>query len=495
MSFQDFYKNMGFSDYPFAVFTSESEQARQKELFFDTSLYSPIVQNFLSGNTIILSGDRGTGKTAILYDLVRRLENTKTLVVEISDFSTLKQPFDPKLLYIFLTQQLADALFSTMATSSFNHRLLTKNEKISLSYFYARYTRQTTKVALNSRLEELQMSRLARVGTFIYKLTRHILNIGANGAVHFLGDLVARSLGSSPTDQRWNEYFPELASSIEADFADAEGSLMAFCRLVDLCKKLGNQKVLLILDKIDEDPRFGNAAEDIAEFIEPMLTDNKLLLNNKFQLVVSLWLIPLNMLKSSVRTQKLNCPVINWSFEDLKAVLNRRLGVYSNANITDIMMILDNSIGNESLEKILSLSNRNPRDLWHVMDRIMLAQHRIDSTAKRICERAIQEGLDSYVKEFNFYEYYPKKSNAKKNSMDIYAYISHLLKLDGAEFTKNKLNEKASTGSSTPNYVLAMENMGLVEASGSAGGSTTYTIRDPKVVYAIKNKIDIARST
>jgi hypothetical protein len=125
----------------------------------------------------------------------------------------------------------------------------------------------------------------------------------------------------------------------------------------------------------------------------------------------------------------------------------------------------------------------------------MLAQHRIDQTSNRICERAIREGLDSYVREFNFYEYYPKKSNAKKNSMDIYAYISHLLKLEGAEFTKNKLNEKAGTGSSTPNYVSAMENMGLVEASGSAGGSATYTIRDPKVVYAIKNKIDIARST
>jgi Cdc6-like AAA superfamily ATPase len=79
MSFQDFYKNMGFMEYPFAIFTSESEQARQKELFFDTSLYSPIVENFLSGNTIILSGDRGTGKTAILYDLVRRLQNTNAL--------------------------------------------------------------------------------------------------------------------------------------------------------------------------------------------------------------------------------------------------------------------------------------------------------------------------------------------------------------------------------------------------------------------------------
>ncbi len=221
-----------------------------------------------------------------------------------------------------MTQQLSDVIFSKILSSDFKHKLLrknlTKNEKISLSYFYARYTKQTTKAALKSHLEELQTGRLARVGAFIYKLTRQILNIGANGLVHFLGDLVARSVGASPTDAKWNEYFPELASSIESDFEDAEGSLVAFCRLVDLCKKLGNQKVLLILDKIDEDPRFGNAAEDIAEFIEPLLTDNKLLLNNKFQLVVSLWIIPLNMLKGSVRTQKLNCPVINWSFEDLE---------------------------------------------------------------------------------------------------------------------------------------------------------------------------------
>jgi hypothetical protein len=386
-------------------------------------------------------------------------------------------------------------LFSKIETKNLKFQKLSKNDRVQLSYYLARYTKQATKGILETRLDEIRTGKWARIGALLYKGTRSLLNVGMNGLVHFLGDIIARSIGAHSTDQKWNEYFPEIAPIIKEDFADAEGSFFAFSRLVLLCKKLGYQRVIFIIDKIDEDSRFGNAAEDISEFIEPLLTDNKLLLDKSFQLVISLWVIPLNMIKSSVRTQKLNCPTINWSSGDLKSVLNKRLSVYSDNNVREIESIFDSSIENDNLEKILNLSNRNPRDLWHVMNRIMLAQHKINPDSKFIGNLAIQEGLDTYVKEFNFYEYYPRKSNAKKNSMDIYAYINHLLKLDDANFTKNKLNEKAGTGSSTNNYVSAMENMGLVETSGSIGGSTTYKIRDPKVVYAIKNKIDIAKSS
>ena len=46
----------------------------------------------------------------------------------------------------------------------------------------------------------------------------------------------------------------------------------------------------------------------------------------------------------------------------------------------------------------------------------------------------IKDGIDAFVAGFNFYEYYPRKSNARANSMDIYSYIKHLLKLKNMEF-------------------------------------------------------------
>lgn len=493
MSFGDFYKNIGFEEYPFGEFTSESERARRKELFVDTSLYSPIVKRFATGNTLILSGDRGTGKTAVLYDFIRRLDTKTTLLVEVSDFSDLKTDYDLKQLYIFLTQQLSDALFKEIASRKLTAGKLRKQDRVLLSYYLYRYTKQVTKNLLSEALDRLQAGFWRKAGVWVYSATRHTLNIGANGAVHFIGDLVARGMGVPPTDSKWNEYFPELKISVDADFADAEGSLVAFRRLVRLSKELGFQKVVLILDKLDEDPRFENAAEEIASFASPMLTDNKLLLDNEFQLVVSIWLIPLNMLKDAVRTQKLNWSNIHWSSLDMKLALERRLCVFSKNKIQHISDLFDENVSEAEINSIIELSNKNPRDLWHVMDSIMRVQYKMDPSKEKIESQAISAGLNDFVVGFNFYEYYPKKSNARKNSMDVYAYIKHLLRLDGAEFTRNRLNEKAGTGSSTPNYLVGMESMGLIETTGSEAGSTTYRIRDPKVRYAIEHGIDISR--
>ena len=78
--------------------------------------------------------------------------------------------------------------------------------------------------------------------------------------------------------------------------------------------------------------------------------------------------------------------------------------------------------------------------------------------------------------------------------MDIYSYIKHLMKLNTIEFTKNQLNIQANTGSSTNNYVVGMENIGLVVNTGvKNNGGVLYRINDPKIIYAIKNDIEISK--
>ena len=128
------------------------------------------------------------------------------------------------------------------------------------------------------------------------------------------------------------------------------------------------------------------------------------------------------------------------------------------------------------------------------MDKIFRAQYRLNPKATKIGSESIVIGMKDFVEKFNFYEYYPRKANARANSMDVYAYIKHLLKLDGAIFTRNQLNEKAGTGSSTQNYTVGMENLGLIEKNSSEKGETTYRIRDPKIRYAQKNNIELSKT-
>ena len=491
ISFGDFCKGLGFSQYPFQVYTSELEQQEGSELFVDISIYSPIVEGFLRGGTMLLAGDRGTGKTAILYDFLRK-SNKRTLIVNISDYSPLPTEYNSHQLYKFIISRLSDALFSKMSEDKKTGKALTRDDKISLSYYLAHFTHPSTTAQLKRQIEKLQVGLFPRLLNLIYRVSRHSLNLGANATANFFGDLISKSVGMHSPDQKWTEYFPDRKIAVDTSFAEEDASYRVLMSLVDLAKKVGYERVTIIFDKIDEDPRLNNAGEEIADFIRPLVTDNKLLIDNRLQNIVALWVIPFNLLRNSVRTQKIYCPIISWKDGDLFAALDRRLQHFSNQRIGKFTDLLSPDVDQLLCQEMISLSNRNPRDLWHLMHQIFLAQHAYDEASLKLTRQAFQDGFNTFVKDFNFYEYYPQKSNARANSMDVYAYIKHLLKLNSVTFTKNQLNNSAGTGSSTQNYVTAMESMGLIERlAANVSGATEYKIRDPKVIYALNNQIEL----
>ena len=148
----------------------------------------------------------------------------------------------------------------------------------------------------------------------------------------------------------------------------------------------------------------------------------------------------------------------------------------------------------EDFNNIFKLCNSNPRDLWDIFDKLFHAQFELDSSCTSISHEAVINGLQCFVENFSFYEYYPKKKKARKNTNDIYSYIKHLLTLNNPiEFTNDELRTSASTGGSTTNYITGMMNIGLVSKTDTKrpGGSIVYKINDPKVQYAISNKIII----
>ena len=50
----------------------------------------------------------------------------------------------------------------------------------------------------------------------------------------------------------------------------------------------------------------------------------------------------------------------------------------------------------------------------------------------------------------------------------------------------------ANTGGSTTNYITGMMNIGAIEKTpNKRDGSVLYSIKDPKIIYAIENSIDI----
>ena len=267
-------------------------------------------------------------------------------------------------------------------------------------------------------------------------------------------------------------------------------------RVLQLTKRLTGFAPVVFIDKLDEDIRLENDAELVSEFIKDLVCDTKLLLNSDIQLIISVWQIPFGLLSTIFRESKVSVYMLSWRPKQLETVLDHRLSIYSDGKITKYRQLFDEDVTEDDLQNIYTLSNSNPRDLWGIFDSLFNAQYTIDANSKKLSKQAIVNGLQDFVESFQFYEYYPRKKNAQRNTNDIYSYIGYLLKLKGTtEFTNDELRQSASTGGSTSNYITGMMNIGLVTKTGKKrhGGAVIYQVSDPKVVYAIMNEIDILK--
>lgn len=207
----------------------------------------------------------------------------------------------------------------------------------------------------------------------------------------------------------------------------------------------------------------------------------------------SIWSIPFQNVKSDFRANKFCVEQVHWRDHELINVLDKRLQLHSNDKVTSYSQLF----GDPTFFKnnLLPLANANPRDLWQLMNQVLREQYQLDPTVKKVSTEAMQAGMKSFVKNFSYYEYYPRKIDARANSLDVYSYISHLRKLQDCQFTINSLATAAGTGGSTGNYVVGMEGIGLVRKCEDKGpnGATLYEVKDPKVRFAIMNRIDIRR--
>jgi hypothetical protein len=489
MSFETYYKNLGFSKYPFGIFTSEGERDVHDDIYLTPPSHSVILEG-LKNTSAIIVGERGTGKTALSVDLGLRLQSDKNLLVKIDEFSNLPVGYDENALYRFLTERIVAAFFLDYVDRPSALWKLRKEDRIELSMFLHSYLGASSKSQLISKIKKIQNHPIKRWLIGAYNAGRVTLNYGLRAAAKLANDLISQNFSSLPPMSEAGDYFARLNVEVDTSFERSQREYFYLERICKIAQATGFEKIYIFIDKVDEDPRFQNDAEDISDFLKVMLSNNKILTSNLFHLVFLVWATPFNNIKDVVRTQKLSFSSLSWNTKELREVLERRLKAYSsNKNQTPPIL---SACSSEKVALLLDMCNRNPRDLWHLLDKSFQEQFKLDPSS-HITDPAIDAAVRRFVTDFNYYEYYPRRSNARANTMDVYKYIKHLLKLDGTKFTKDKLNELAGTGGSTSNYVVAMENMGLIKNSKekAQGGAVVYEIVDPKVKYAMEHGIAV----
>lgn len=497
-SFSDFLKNLNLNQNPFSHFTTENEGDKFNKIFTHPNDYESIIDSLSSNSSIIILGDRGTGKTALLKDLVSKINLEKQISIELNDFTSLELNFQSKDLYHFLITNISIQLFSSLADKKSKINNLDEEEKIILSYLLKNFVPQISKGYLRDQIKKIQVPWYKIQYKKIEKIIRDFFNYGTTVASLIVDDFLTRHFSTLPSiteDFKIKEYFPELDVNFEEEFLEQDISYSLIERILNIIKKLGYDKVVIFIDRIDEDQRFENDAEAIANYIKLILTDNKLLLTSQLQIIFSTWVIPFNFIKKDVRTQKHNCSILSWSNKDLEIVLNNRLKAFSNNIVKDYKKMFSDDVTTEDFNTILTLANANPRDLWHIFSNLLRSQYNSNSNSNKIEKTNIAYALNTFIKTFNYYEYYPKKTNARANSMDIYSYIEILLKLDSSIFTARQLKDKAQIQhAAAQTHISNMEKIGLISLINPENGSAKYQIRDQKIIYALQKKTKINRT-
>lgn len=497
-SFDEFVAGFGFDQFPFTQFSTENELHLRAQLFCQPSEYSPTLEAFSNGQTMFVVGNRGTGKTALLYDLeARAQEDSNLLLARLDDYSQLATEFTVANFYRLLITKLTRALFLRIVNERSRVKRLKPEQRMLLVYLLREFFPAVSKAELVRRIEEVSRGKVIAFAKRVYNFFRDLLNYGLSTALQLTSDVVRQHfsmLPPQPSEVLLKSYFPEIPYEADKRLEKQLVSYEFLDRCLELVRDLGYSRFILVIDKLDEDTRLRNDAELIANFIEPILTDNKLLLNSKIQEVVSVWSVPFSLLADRVRSQKIYCARLTWKTKDLETALNRRLSVFSRGRVTDYRVILDEVVTSDQITEIFYLANGNPRDLWHIFNKMFHAQYEIDPLSRRINSEAIRAGLTAFVQGFNYYEYYPRAIGARADSLDVYSFIRHLLRLGQIEFTRNAFKEATGvSGGSVSNYLRQMQRMGLITDFDRDGTHRVYRITDPKVEYAITHGVNIAK--
>lgn len=500
IEFNEFSQCLGLDKYPFSVFTAEEEREFLHVAFVRPVAYSPAIQAATEGKNIFLYGERGTGKTALLFELVS--ERSKAVkVAQISDFADLPIVPGRADIYGLYVSTLADLLFKKllpqMSNILFDRPKLDRDDKVLISYLLKNHTTTLSRAALREDLRKIQYGRIRRGATWMFNLVRGVANQATSTGVDIVSQTIRQSLGlpdSSKDDaSSAKDYFERIELAVDSDFDEGKANLLLLRKTVALCHKLGVKPITLVLDRIDEDPRLRNDSSVIANFLRPFLIENEIFYGSDLQFIFSIWSIPFQNVKSDFRANKFCVEQVQWRNHELINVLDKRLQHHSANKVASHTQLFGDPAF--FISNVLPLANSNPRDLWQLMNQVLREQYQLDPTAKKLSTEAMQSGMQAFVKDFSYYEYYPRKIDARANSLDVYSYIAHLRKLPGCQFTINSLTTAAGTGSSTTNYVVGMEGIGLIRKCEDKGpnGATLYEVKDPKVRFAIEKRIDIRR--
>lgn len=188
-SMKSFYQKFGLHDYPFNVYTAENESQYAASIFVHPQNYDAIKESFEEKRSIIIRGNRGTGKTALLNDLQKNTSKSSMMCI-IDDYSELSLSPTTSEYYKLIISNLVIALFSSLFTETKRLQHLSREDKLFLSMLLEQYTTPVTQGELIRKIESIQLSRTQRFFKNKIDLIRAICNYGLTAGLNVVNDVI-----------------------------------------------------------------------------------------------------------------------------------------------------------------------------------------------------------------------------------------------------------------------------------------------------------------
>ncbi len=489
----ELYINLGFNENPFSRYSAEEELDYLDKIYNTPKYYTSIYSDIKRGLSRFVIGERGIGKSALMFKLMNDLGNYRTFAVIIDQFDGIPLIDNGKELIVLVIKRLITVFSITLLKNKEIINVLTKEDKEKLAFFINTFFESLSKTEFDELYNKATQLKTKNLFKRIFNaIFLKPINIGISGVSEYISTTISKSLGLNHeiSEDFYKAYVPEMKLSkrgdkldvMTLDYANIKGLLN---ELVGIITKCNFQNVVLFFDKIDEYQSLGTNINNIAEFIKVLATDTSLLHMQNCSFVFVVWSKVKNKLNSlGVRFDKFKPVDVTWTDKELKAIIDDRLKYFSNQKVDLKRLLPDISC----LDKLINLAYKSPRHLIMLLSRIYDEQEMINSDVTSFSIEAVEKGILTFSKSFDFPTLYPGVASRKDYIVKV---VNRLLRIGKLEFeTKDIISVfKISSGSSN-NDIKTMRGYGLIEEIATHGSpSKKYMVVEPRIKFLIEKNI------
>lgn len=486
------------SDNPFARFSAEEEEDL-RSIFIKPRYYDTLKSNARQGNSRILVGQRGLGKSATIHMLFEDLKTNGTLPLLITRYEDIPLSNNKGYFLYKIVQSLTKRIAEHLYKNRKDTKLLSKEQKGRLSYLVEMFYDEEIAEDYLKRAQVIKKKKRNNCFRRIFNKNLRLINGVASGAIKITSSVIRQGMGLPENgDATMNSaIFEEIPldeiNSLSMKDVVNKGSdkILAMLKLlVDIAQSLNYESIVVLFDKIDEFSDVNSDVNKVAEFTLQILTDTDLLYTNKLSIVFSLWSeVKRTLNNRGVRFDKFQDIDISWRDEELERIIDKRLLYYSIDKKVPVSLRSLIPFENDR-NIILRLAGGSPRSLISLMNRLYDEEMGNDAKSGDVMSfssATISKGLIEFCKRFDYESLQPSKISDRN---DYYNWLNKVLLMKKPDFTISELcnvfNIKTTTART---YISQLVKLGIILPEASENEDIIYRTTDPRICYLMSRGI------